>query len=103
MTLQDDSITHIFRCENRLIEIKQNPQSPRYSVINEFKFKLTYLQNRCPLSPHSRLLQTKLLRFLKIYLGGGGGGQPKRERDSQADSPLSVEPDTGLNPTTLRL
>ena len=27
-------------------------------------------------------------------------GQRERERESQANSPLSVEPDTGLNPTT---
>ena len=34
--------------------------------------------------------------FLKIYLWG------KRERESQADFPLSVEPSIGLKLTTLR-
>lgn len=29
-------------------------------------------------------------------------GEGQRERESQADSPLSAEPDTGLNLTTLR-
>ena len=29
-------------------------------------------------------------------------GQREKERESQADSPLSAEPDTGLDLTTLR-
>ena len=32
----------------------------------------------------------------------GGGAEGKRERESQADSVLSVEPNTGLDPMTLR-
>jgi len=31
-----------------------------------------------------------------------GEGQRERERESQADSALSTEPDAGLDPTTLR-
>jgi len=48
------------------------------------------------------LIGVILLRFyLFIYLewvGGEAGG----ERESQADSALSMEPDTGPHPTTLR-
>ena len=33
---------------------------------------------------------------------GGAEGQRQRERESQADSMLSLEPDVGLVPTTLR-
>lgn len=50
------------------------------------------------------------LLFLKIYIftrerehtHAEGGGQRERERQSEADSMLRVEPEAGLDPTTLR-
>ena len=43
--------------------------------------------------------------FLKIYLflEREKNSRGKEERESQADSPLSTEPDTGLHLPTLRL
>ena len=45
-------------------------------------------------------------KFLKIYVIERESvckqGEGKRERESQADSPLSVEPDVGLDLRTLR-
>lgn len=35
-------------------------------------------------------------------MGGSGRGRGRRERKFQADSSLSMEPDAGLDPTTLR-
>ena len=33
---------------------------------------------------------------------GMGEGKMQRERESQADSPLNMESDTGFDPTTVR-
>jgi len=39
-------------------------------------------------------------REKKQRAGAGGGAQEEGQRESQADSVLSAEPDLGLDPTT---
>ena len=55
-----------------------------------------FWQHRCSWSDLSlEANQKKILREERV-------GGAEREGESQADSPLSMEPDLGLNPTTLR-
>ena len=37
-----------------------------------------------------------------MCMSAGGGAEGEGERESQADSPLSMEPDMGLDLTTLK-
>jgi len=39
---------------------------------------------------------------MSVYVSMGGWGLRERERESQTDSPLSMEPDVGLDLVTLR-
>ena len=43
-----------------------------------------------------------LLLFQKAHAEARGGAEGEGERDSQADSPLSREPDLGFHPRTLK-
>ena len=74
-----------------------------YAFITTLQGKMghrgTFLQHDYFIS----FLKIYLLESMPVCMRAVGGAESKGERESPADSPLSMEPNAGLDLTTLRL